>query len=166
MLQSGLGARAGRLGRAIDDASRHIHLPAVVEAAQTAFLVAGQRERGAAVRAVEIEHAELAVGIAERDEVLAQKAERRGLAVRLGDFLGQAGRDPVRTHEATHRRIAFDPAQEIVVCGGEHRVWPCPASPLRRASAGHMLRYLNILTIRASMDDVEHLGSAEHTARR
>src|SRR5262249_35175328 len=137
------------------------------EAAEPALLVAAERERCAAMRAVQIEHAELPVRIAERDEIVAEKTDRDGLAVGLGDLLGQARRNPVRAHEAAHGGVAFDPAQEIVVLGGEHRLRvTAPASPLRHAGAGHMLRYLNISTIPASMDDVEHGGSAVPGAER
>src|SRR4030095_5459600 len=99
MLQPCFGACARRFGRAVDDTPRHVDLPAVVEAAQSAFLVAAERERRAPMRAMQIEHTELPVRVAKGDEILAEKTNRRGLAVRLGDFLGQAGRNPVRAHE-------------------------------------------------------------------
>jgi len=45
------GAALGRLGRAIDDASLDVDLPAMEDAAQPVRLVARQRQRGAAMRA-------------------------------------------------------------------------------------------------------------------
>ena len=50
-------AAAGLRGH-LEDVAVHVELPAVVEAAQAALLVAAEDERGAAVRAVLAEHAE------------------------------------------------------------------------------------------------------------
>ena len=76
------------------------------------------------MRAVFVEHAEPAVGVAEHHEVLAQQPHLEGRAVGLGDFLGQAGRHPVPAHELPHRRAAFDAAQQIVFLVGKHGVSP------------------------------------------
>ena len=86
----------------------------MIEAAQAAFLVACVDERGAAVRAVFVEHAEPALGVAEHHEVLAEQLDAQRLPVGLGDFLREAGRDPVAAHDRPHRRVAFDAAQEVV----------------------------------------------------
>ena len=66
------------------------------------------------MRAIFVEHAEPALGVAEHHEVLAQQLDAQRLAVRLGHFLRKAGRDPVAAHDRPHRRVAFDAAQEIV----------------------------------------------------
>ena len=63
-----------------------VELPAVIDAAQAAFLVAPEVQRGAAVRAEFVEQADAAFAVAESDQVLAQKADAGGRAVGLGDF--------------------------------------------------------------------------------
>jgi len=99
-----------RLRRHLDDVAIHIHLPAVIEAAQAAFLVARVSERDAAMRAIFVEHAELAFAVTEDDQVFAQEPRAHRLAVRLRDFFREARGNPVATHELPHRRVAFDAA--------------------------------------------------------
>ena len=67
-----------------------------------------------------VERAEAPGAVAEEDEVLAQQPEAHRRAVALGHLLGHAGGKPVPPHDAAHRPIALDPAQEIVFLGGEH----------------------------------------------
>ena len=71
--------------------------------------------------AIFIEDADAALAVAENDEVLAEQPHLDRRAVGLGDFLGQARRDPVAAHDLAHRRIAFDAAQQFVFFGGHHR---------------------------------------------
>ena len=104
----------GGFGRHLDDVALHVELPAVIEAAQPAFFVARVDERGAAVRAVFVEHAEPAFGVAEHHQVFAKQAYALGRAVGLGDFLGQTRRDPVPAHNLPHWGIALDAAEQIV----------------------------------------------------
>ena len=69
------------------------------------------------MRAVFVEHAEPALGVAEHHEVLAEQAHAQRRAVGRGDFLREARRDPVAAHDLPHRRVAFDAAEEIVFFG-------------------------------------------------
>ena len=64
----------GRLGRHVDAGAGRVELPAVVDAAQTCLLVASEEERGAAVGTGLREETDVAVGVAEGYEVLAQDA--------------------------------------------------------------------------------------------
>ena len=109
-----------RLRRHLDDVAVHVELPAVIEAAQAAVLVAGKEQRRPPVRAVFVEHADAALAVAKHHEILAQEAHLDRRAVGLGDLLRQAGRDPVAPHDLAHRRIAFDAAQQVVFLGGQH----------------------------------------------
>src|SRR5207342_321786 len=87
---SGLGLR-----RTLDDVAFDVDLPAVVQAAQPAFLVAAERERGAAMRAMLVENAQTPGAVAKRHQLFAEQAEAHRRAVALDDFLGQAGGNPV-----------------------------------------------------------------------
>jgi hypothetical protein len=117
-LQPLAGAR--RLGRHVDHVAFHVEFPAVIEAAQAAFLVAAEGERRPAVRAELAQHAEAALGIAEDDEVFPEQpgADRR--AVPLRHFLGHARRQPVPAHHLAHRGFALDAAQQLVLLSGQH----------------------------------------------
>ena len=113
------GALAG-LGGHVDRIAVHIELPAVIEAAQPAFLVAAKGQRGLAVGAEFVEHAHAPIGIAEGHEILAQQPDLDGIAIGLGDLLGQTGREPVPTHDPAHGRVAGDAGQDGVFLFGQH----------------------------------------------
>jgi hypothetical protein len=98
----------------VEDIALDIEFPAVIEAAQTAFLVAPESERGLAMRAMLAEDAEPTLCIAEDDQVLAQEPCPHWRPVGLGDFFRQAGGQPMAAHQRAHRRCPLDPAQELV----------------------------------------------------
>ena len=104
----------------LEDVALDVEFPAVIQAAQAAFLIAAEGERRAAMRAVLVEHAELAVAVAEDDQVFAHEPRLHRRAVLLRDFLRQADRQPVAAHDAAHRRRAFDAAEELVLVLGQH----------------------------------------------
>ncbi len=60
------------------------------------------------------------LAVAEHDEILAEQPHLDRRAVRLGHLFGQASRDPVAAHDLSHRRVAFDAAQQVVFFGGHH----------------------------------------------
>jgi hypothetical protein len=78
-----VGARAqallelvlGRLVRHVDALPVDVELPAVVDAAQAALLVAAEEQAGTAVRAELVEPAEAALAVAEGDQPLAEQAD-------------------------------------------------------------------------------------------
>ena len=82
-----------------------VELPAVVEAAQSAFFIAPQDERRTAMRAQFVKQAKLAVRVTKRNQAIAQDFDQDGLAVRLCHLLDQTDRRPMLAHEFAHRRI-------------------------------------------------------------
>ena len=77
-----------RLRRHLQDVTFDVHLPAMIEAAQSAFFVASQRQRGAPMRAIFVEHPEAAVAVAEHDQVFAEQPHLHRGAVRFRHLLG------------------------------------------------------------------------------
>ena len=120
VLDLGREAAFRRLRRHLDHVAFDVELPAVIEAAQPAFLVAADHQRGAPVRAILVEHAEAAVGVAKHDQVLAQQPDRDRRSVGLGHLLRHAGWNPVPAHELAHGGVAFHAAQEVVFFGRDH----------------------------------------------
>jgi hypothetical protein len=98
------------LRRHVDDVAVDVHLPAMIEAAQAAFFVAAERQRGATMRAMLVQDAHAPFGIAKGHQVFAQEAHAHRRAIALGDFLGQACGDPVTAHQLTHGRVTLDAA--------------------------------------------------------
>jgi hypothetical protein len=121
LVPDALGNEAvGGFGRHLDHIAVHVEFPAVIKAAQAAFLVAREDQRCAPVRAVLVEHADAPLAVAEHHEILAEQAHLDRCAIRFGHFLGQARRDPVAAHDLAHRRVAFDAAQQIVFLRRHH----------------------------------------------
>jgi hypothetical protein len=117
-------AAVGGLGRHFHHVAFDVEFPAVIEAAQPAFLIAPEDQRGTPVRAIFVEHPDAAAAVAEHHQILAQQAHLDRRAVGLAHLLRQAGGDPMAAHDLPHRRIAFDAAQEIVLLGGQHAAVP------------------------------------------
>ena len=109
-------------------------LPAVVVAAEPALLVAAEEERRAPVGAVLGDEADVAVGIAEGDEVLAEEADALQGAVALRQVAGGQEGGPELAEEGAHGCAGTDPREEFVVNGCQHSVLPSrygPAPPGR-----------------------------------
>jgi hypothetical protein len=77
VLEVGLGGFI----RHIDAGAVHSELPAVVHAAKAGFLVPSKEQRGATMWAVVLDQADLAVAVAEGDELLAQQLHPHRIAV-------------------------------------------------------------------------------------
>jgi hypothetical protein len=90
-----------------------------------------------------VEYADPASAIAENDQILPQKPDLDRSAIRLGDFLREARRDPVATHDLPHRRVALDTAQKVIFLGGHHG---CASSPgaVAEFCRALFLRYLRL----------------------
>jgi hypothetical protein len=58
----------------------------VVSAADAVLLITAEKERSAAVRAELVDEADLAIGVAEREQLLAEHLGAHLRAVRLGAF--------------------------------------------------------------------------------
>jgi hypothetical protein len=93
--------------------SGDIELPAVIDAAQPALLVASEEQRCAAMRATVVEDADPSRAVAERDEALAEQHQAQRIAVnqKLGR---QAGRQPILPHQRAHRGAGSDPGEQLV----------------------------------------------------
>ena len=94
-------------------------LPAVIDAAQPAVLVAAEEQRGGAVRAAVVEDSDAPLGVAERDQLLAQQHEAHRRAVGH-ELVRRRRRDPVLAHHLSHRRSRADAGQGLAVSYGRH----------------------------------------------
>src|SRR5215208_5580220 len=79
-----LEIRLRRLVRHVETVSVDIELPAVVDAAQPRLLISAEEQGCAAVRAVVLNEANLASGVAKSDEVLTHEADAQWIAIRRG----------------------------------------------------------------------------------
>jgi hypothetical protein len=113
-------AAGGRLRHHLRDLAAHVHLPAVVEAAQAAFFIAAIKQRDAPVRASLVHDADLALAVAEHHQLVTQHLGGHRIAIGLGDFFYQANGHPVLAHEPAHGRVVLDAAQQFVVFAGDH----------------------------------------------
>ena len=60
------------------------------------------------MRAVFVDYAEPPVAVAKRHQILSQQPHANRRTVGFGDFLGQAGGEPMLPHQLAHCRVAFD----------------------------------------------------------
>ena len=79
----------GRLARQVDAVAVGVEFPAVIDAAQAAFLVAAEEQRRAAMRAIRVDQADTPLRVAEGDQVLAEQAHAHRRAVALRQLRGQ-----------------------------------------------------------------------------
>ncbi|MCY1514077.1 hypothetical protein D9M68_486050 [compost metagenome] len=84
--------------------------------------------------AVLIHYPDTAFAVTEHDQVFAEHASLHRVTIRFRHLLNQADRCPMLAHQLPHRRVAFDPAKQIVFFLGHHFVsssmthlWPIPA---------------------------------------
>jgi hypothetical protein len=92
----------------------------VVDAAQALFFVTAEEQRRAAVGTVGVDEADLALCVAEGNEVLAHDADAHRDAVWAGQLLGQGDGEPEATEELTHRRTGVGVGNELVVFLRQH----------------------------------------------
>ena len=115
-----LGVEVGIGGGHVDAASLHVELPAVVDAANTARLVAPEPEVGAAVRAMLIDDADAPARVSERQQLLAHDRDFLGHPVGFGQLLRQQNRQPEAAQQLAHRRSRTGFGQEFIVLCTEH----------------------------------------------
>ncbi len=125
-----------RLGRDVHALAGHVELPAVIGAAQAAFLVAAEPQRDAAVGAELVDEAELALGIAEGDETLAEQLQAHRRAIGFRQFLAEKRRHPVATEEIAHRRSRVRLRQIVVLFLAKHETSPLTPLPRPLAQGG------------------------------
>ena len=86
----------------------------MIDAANTARLVAAKKQTDAPVGAKFIDQTNAAFGVTKRDQRLAQHPNSHRRAVRLADFTGQHERRPEAAHESAHRRARIRLGQIVV----------------------------------------------------
>ena len=108
-----LPAEAALLGlrRDFHTLAGHVVLPAVIRATQTAFLVAPEPKRDAAMGAELVDQAVTAVGIAERNEPLRKKLHPHGWTFVLGQLIGEQRGNPIAAKQKARRGAGPGPGQ-------------------------------------------------------
>src|SRR6185295_10438747 len=114
--------RVVRLGGDLDALAGHVVFPAVVGAAQAAFLVAAEPERHAAVRAELVHQAEAVAAVAERDQPFREQLDAHRSTVRLGQLGRKQCRQPVAPEQRAHRRAGTGLSKQPVLLWSHDRV--------------------------------------------
>ena len=115
-----LGIEIGIGGRHVDASAVGVELPAVIDAADAAFLIAAEPEIGAAVRAILVDDTDHAARVAERQQLLAHHDDLFRRPVGFRQFLGQQHRQPEPAQQLAHRRAGAAFGQESIVLCAEH----------------------------------------------
>ena len=115
-----LGVEIGIGGRHVDAAAVGVELPAVIDAADAAFLVAAEPEIGAAMRAILVDDADHAARVAEGEQFLAHHDDLLRRAVGFRQFRRQQHRHPEPAQQFAHSRSRAALGQEFVVFCAEH----------------------------------------------
>ena len=105
----------GRLGGHVDAIAVDVEFPTMVDAANAALFIAPEVERRATVRAVRLQDADLATGVAKRDQVLAEQTQAHRRTIRLGQFLWQHRGQPEAAKQLAHGRSRTDTTREFIV---------------------------------------------------
>ena len=137
--------RLHRLVGHVDALAGGVVLPAVIDAPEPRFLVASEEQVRAAVRAVGPEHAHAPVGVAERDEVLAQQADAQRIAV--------GARAPARAAPVSSTAASARPSSSPVRPSSAIHCplqTACPAPPPAMRSPLHLLQGPTIAHSRTS----------------
>ena len=123
--------RSLRAPTALDALSGNVEFPAVIGAAQSAFLIASKPQRCAAVRAKFIDQAITPIAVAEGDQPLGQQFDphRRGIVLR--QFLRQQRRCPAAAEHLAHQGSRSGLGDEIVLVPSQHPSSPRQSSPKR-----------------------------------
>jgi hypothetical protein len=109
----------GRQARHIHAIARHIELPAVIDAAQAALLVAAEKQRRAAVRTAMVHDADAAIRVAEGNQFFAEQHQAHWRAIPFQ--LGRLGRrHPVAPHQVAHDGARTDAGQLNAFAGCGH----------------------------------------------
>jgi hypothetical protein len=96
-----------------------VEFPAVIDAADAVLLVAAEEQRGTAVRALMVEHADPAGTVAKRDQGFAKQHQPHRIAVYL-QFGGSGGGNPVLPHHFAHDGAGADPRQIMAIARSGH----------------------------------------------
>ncbi len=92
-----------RRRRHVDAAAVAGEFEPVVGAADAVLLVAAEEQRSAAVRAELVDQPDLAVAVAEREQLLAHDLDAHLRVIGLRDLVGEENRHPVAAQQVSHR---------------------------------------------------------------
>src|SRR5205823_9522915 len=98
----------------------YAELPAVVHATQAALFVTREEQRGAAVWAVVLEQPDLALRVAEGDQLFAEQQDTHRVAVGSWQLAREHGWHPVLAHQRAHRRPRSDAGNQLIIFLAEH----------------------------------------------
>src|SRR6185437_9615836 len=98
--------------------------PAVIRAAQAAFLVLAEPQRDAAMGAELLDEADAALRIAERHQLLAEQPHAHRRTVRLLELASEQRRHPVAAEQVAHERAGTGLGQQPVAFGAPVRHVP------------------------------------------
>ena len=98
----------------------HVVLPAVVNAAEPRPLVAAEPQRGEPVGAVLVQNTDVAIGVAEGDQVLAKQAKADRRTVRLRQLRVEHRGEPVAPKSLAHGGARADLGYLFVLFPCEH----------------------------------------------
>src|SRR3546814_10595449 len=101
--------------------------PAMIDAADSAFLYPAEQQRCAAVAAMFGERSKGALGVAEHDEAFAANFDRKRDAIGLGQLGREHHRKPIMAERLAHRRVGTDAADQLVIGFTEHDACPSTA---------------------------------------
>ena len=120
--QLDLLAEAGfdRFGRHLGALAGDVVLPAMIRAAQAAFLVAAEPQRHAAMGAELVDQSIAALAVAERQQPLREQLDPDRRRIVLRQLLGHQRRNPVAAEHLAHGRARTGLRQEIVLFFPEH----------------------------------------------
>ena len=113
-----------RLRRHLDALAGVVVFPAVIGAAQAAFLVAAEPQRDAAMGAEFVDQAEPALAVAKGQQPLRQQLHPHRRAIVFRQFGGQQRRHPVAAEQPPAGRAGAGLGEEIVLFFSQHEAAP------------------------------------------
>ena len=112
-------AAAFRLGRGLQAVTTHIKQPAVKRTAQAPVFHPAKGQICATVRAIAVQHAQLALLITKQHKVLPHQAHRTHRAL-TRQLIGQCHRLPVTAQQLASRRLRADTGYQIILFCADH----------------------------------------------
>jgi hypothetical protein len=98
----------------------NVKFPSVIEATQPVILITSEKQRGAAMRTSVINQSDLAVGVSESNQALAQQPHPQRRPVVLRQIRCLENRNPILPQEVAHGRPRADAGEKLVFGFGKH----------------------------------------------
>src|SRR5438552_32729 len=109
-----------REGRYLHAVAARVELPAVVDAADAALLVAAEEEVGASMGADGLDETDAVVAVAKRNELFTENRDAHRRPVTFRDLAREEHRDPEPAEQLSHGRLGPGPREQLVVFRAEH----------------------------------------------